>query len=407
MTGEARSINLQATPDDWRVFALQDLATLERGKFSARPRNDPRYFGGAHPFIQTGDVTNSQGTVTSYSQTLNEAGLRVSRLFPPNTLFFTIAANIGDVAVVPFATACPDSLIAITPNRRADRSWLFYALGSRKRIFESLATQNAQLNINLEKLRPYELAVPPVPEQKAIAAALSDMDALLGALDRLIAKKRDVKQAAMQQLLTARTRLPGFSGKWETKRIGELTDCTSGGTPSTAVSNYWGGAIRWMSSGELNLRFVNEVKGRITEAGLLSSSAKMIPSGCVLIGLAGQGKTRGTVAINRVELCTNQSIAALLPCSALVPEYLYYNLNSRYDELRKLSAGDVGRGGLNLTLIRSLRLPVPELGEQAAVAEALLDMDAEITALEQRLDKTRLLKQGMMQELLTGRTRLL
>jgi type I restriction enzyme S subunit len=232
------------------------------------------------------------------------------------------------------------------------------------------------------------------------------VDALLGALDRLIAKKRDVKQAAMQQLLTGQTRLPGFTGKWETKRLGELTDCTSGGTPSTAVPSYWGGPIRWMSSGELNLKFVSEVEGRITEAGLLSSSAKMIPRNCVLVGLAGQGKTRGTAAINRVELCTNQSIAAILPCPTLDPHYLYYNIDSRYDELRKLSAGDVGRGGLNLSLIRSLALPVPEASEQEAIAVALLDMDAELAALEQRRDKTRLLKQGMMQELLTGRTRL-
>ena len=245
-----------------------------------------------------------------------------------------------------------------------------------------------------------------LPEQRAIATALSDVDGLLGGLDRLIAKKRDLKQAAMQQLLTGQTRLPGFSGEWEVKKIGEFTDCTAGGTPSTGVPSYWGGSIMWMSSGELNLKKVEEVEGRITEAGLRNSSTKLIPMKCVLIGLAGQGKTRGTVAMNFVELCTNQSIAAVFPNPAFVPEYLYFNLDSRYDELRELSTGDGGRGGLNLKIIKGIPIPFPSLPEQTAIAEVLTEMDAELAALEQRREKTRALKQAMMQELLTGRIRL-
>jgi type I restriction enzyme, S subunit len=174
------------------------------------------------------------------------------------------------------------------------------------------------------QLKALPLAIPPLPEQRAIAEALTDVDGLLGALDRLIAKKRDLKQAAMQQLLTGQTRLPDFHGNWETKRISEFTDCAAGGTPSTLVASYWGGSIRWMSSGELNLKRVEDVEGRITEAGLRNSSTKIIPKKCVLVGLAGQGKTRGTVAMNFVELCTNQSIAAIFPSPAFVPEYLYF-----------------------------------------------------------------------------------
>ena len=110
--------------------------------------------------------------------------------------------------------------------------------------------------------------------------------------------------------------------------------------------------------------------------------------------------------MNLIELCTNQSIAAIFPSPAFVPEYLYYNLDSRYNELRGLSTGDGGRGGLNLAIIKSVRVPLPEIPEQTAIAAVLSDMDAEIVALEARRDKTRALKQGMMQELLTGRIRL-
>ena len=110
--------------------------------------------------------------------------------------------------------------------------------------------------------------------------------------------------------------------------------------------------------------------------------------------------------MNHVELCTNQSIAAVYPGPSFAAEYLYYNLDSRYDELRDLSSSDGGRGGLNLTIIKALLVPLPQLAEQVAIAAVLSDMDAELAALEARRDKTRALKQGMMQELLTGRTRL-
>ena len=116
---------------------------------------------------------------------------------------------------------------------------------------------------------------------------------------------------------------------------------------------------------------------------------------------------KSEAAKNVVELCTNQSIAAILPSPLFSTDYLYYNLDSRYDELRSLSTGDGGRGGLNLSIIRSLTVPFPTLIEQIAIANILSDMDSELTTLETRRDKARQLKQGMMQELLTGRIRLL
>jgi type I restriction enzyme S subunit len=275
----------------------------------------------------------------------------------------------------------------------------------KKQINEHLgATINQITN---KSLNSFKVPLPPTKEeQRRIASALSDVDGLISTLDQMIAKKRDLKQAAMQQLLTGKTRLPGFSGEWDVKQIGEFTDCTAGGTPSTLNSAYWGGEIPWMSSGELHLKRVQDVEGRITNLGLNNSSTKIIPSRCVLIGLAGQGKTRGTVAINLIELCTNQSIAAIFPNKSFNSEYLLYNLDARYDELRELSTGDGGRGGLNLKIIKSIDIPFPSLEEQDAIASVLSDLDAELAALESRREKTRDIKQAMMQELLTGKARL-
>ena len=193
---------------------------------------------------------------------------------------------------------------------------------------------------------------------------------------------------------------------WEVKQISDFTSVVTGGTPSTQHAEYWGGDIRWMNSGELNLKFVYDVEGRITEEGLNNSSTHIIPAKCVLVGLAGQGKTRGTAAYNLVSLCTNQSIAAFLPTKTHSSLYLYYVIDSLYDYLRLLSSGDGGRGGLNKQILSSLNIVFPPIAEQRAIAEALSDVDGLIAALDKKIAKKRLLKQGAMQQLLTGKKRL-
>ena len=193
---------------------------------------------------------------------------------------------------------------------------------------------------------------------------------------------------------------------WEVKQISDFTTVVTGGTPNTQHLEYWGGDIRWMNSGELNLKFVYDVEGRITEEGLHNSSTHVIPAECVLVGLAGQGKTRGTAAYNLVSLCTNQSIAAFLPTDKHSSLYLYYVIDSKYDYLRLLSSGDGGRGGLNKQILSTLNVVLPPIAEQRAIAEALSDVDGLIAALDKKIAKKRLIKQGAMQQLLTGKTRL-
>ena len=184
---------------------------------------------------------------------------------------------------------------------------------------------------------------------------------------------------------------------WKKQLIGKLSNVTSGGTPSTSVSDYWNGNILWMNSGELNNKKIYGVKGRITELGLNNSSTHLIPARCVLIGLAGQGKTRGTVAINYVQLCINQSIGAIYPSSEIFPEYLYYYLDSKYNYLRELSSGDGGRGGLNLKLIRNIEIEYPEnIKEQKAIVDIICNIDNLIDSLQLLIDKKEKMKKQMM-----------
>jgi type I restriction enzyme, S subunit len=208
--------------------------------------------------------------------------------------------------------------------------------------------------------------------------------------------------------LTGKKRFKEFEGsEWENTFIKKIAKLTAGGTPDTNIFEYWNGDIPWMKSGDVNLRKIHKVDGRITQSGFDNSSTKRIPPHSVLIALAGQGKTRGLVAINEIELCTNQSIAAIIPNpSKLYFEYLYYNLESRYQELRALSSGDGGRGGLNLKIIGQIEICLPSLPEQEKIAAVLSAADEEISTLEKQLAAYKQQKLGLMQQLLTGRIRI-
>jgi len=163
-------------PEGWKISKLSEVAKVERGKFSHRPRNAPEFYGGDIPFIQTGDVVNSNGKISSYTQTLNEKGLSVSRLFKKGTIVITIAANIGDTGILQFDSCFPDSLIGITPSEKIDFIFLEYYLRTQKEYLNSISTQSAQKNINLEKLNPLLVVLPAKDEQRKIADILSSVD---------------------------------------------------------------------------------------------------------------------------------------------------------------------------------------------------------------------------------------
>lgn len=200
-------------------------------------------------------------------------------------------------------------------------------------------------------------------------------------------------------------RFPEFEGEWDELKIKNFTKTTAGGTPSTLKKEYWNGDIRWMNSGELNLKKVYDVQNKITQLGLNNSSSKLLPKNCVLIGLAGQGKTRGTIAINKIELCTNQSVASILPNEKFNSDFLYFNLDNRYEELRSLSAGEGGRGGLNLEIINNIKVPFPTLPEQTKIATFLTAVDEKIQALKKKKNLLEQYKKGVMQKIFSQQLR--
>ena len=225
---------------EWKNIVLEEVAQVERGKFSARPRNDPKYFNGNIPFVQTGDISNSDIFIEKYSQTLNELGLTVSKLFPPNTILITIATNIGDSAITKFSIACPDSIVGILVRENLSNVYfLKNILDLKKKTLDSQATQNAQKNINLQVLKPLEISIPTLDEQTKIANFLTAVDEKISQLNEQHQLMIQYKKGVMQKIFNQEIRFKDDNGEefgeWEEKKLGKLCCITTGKLDANAM----------------------------------------------------------------------------------------------------------------------------------------------------------------------------
>lgn len=396
-------------PEGWVEHSLDELALIERGKFSVRPRNDPRYFNGSMPFVQTGDITSSGTYLTSFSQTLNELGIKVSKVFPKDTILITIAANIGDTSITTFDVACPDSVVAIQPyEEKADVYWLKKTLETKKEDLDSQSTQNAQKNINLQVLKPLLILTPPLPEQKKIAQILSTWDKAITTTEQLIANSQHQKKALMQQLLTGKKRLLDdngirFSGEWEVVHLGDVAIMNSGGTPKSSVDEYFNGDIPWVSIADMTSqgKWIYKTEKTLSLLGLENSSARLYPENTILYAMYA---SIGECSIAKVELASSQAILGIRPFECLNYEYLYFFLISLKDKI-KLQGQQGTQANLNAGMVKEFKIPLPTLLEQQKIAAVLSLAYREIEALQSKLTALKQEKKALMQQLLTGKRR--
>jgi len=195
-------------PKGWLFKELKQISKIQRGRFSHRPRNEPRFYNGKFPFIQTSDIVNANLYVESHNQTLNEAGLAISKEFPIGTIAITIAANIGDVAILKYAMCFPDSLVGIIPDENIHPEYLAFFLMTKKQLLNQLATESAQKNINYGALRPLKIIFPESKnEQEAIAEKIFSIEKILQTKQTKIKKLECLKKALMQNLLAGKVRV--------------------------------------------------------------------------------------------------------------------------------------------------------------------------------------------------------
>jgi|WetSurMetagenome_2_1015567.scaffolds.fasta_scaffold22681_2 type I restriction enzyme, S subunit len=247
---------------------------------------------------------------------------------------------------------------------------------------------------------------PSKDEQKRIGTFFEQLDMLIKLHQHKHEKLVIIKKGLLDKMFpkaggaVPEIRFLGFLGAWKEYKLAEHSAIITGGTPSTAIPEYWKPKqVPWMSSGEINKKRIYNTDNKISENGLNNSSAKWIKENSVLIALAGQGKTRGTVAINHVPLTTNQSIAAIIPNSNIHYEYLFQNLENRYEELRIKSSGDGTRGGLNKQIISEIEIFCPNIDEQKKIGSIFIEIDSLIKLHDNQLRKLANIKKACFEKM--------
>jgi len=407
-----KQTELGVIPNDWDVRPLHEVAKVTSGK-----RLPLGYFVGdrktPYPYIRVTDMRPG-GVATRDIKYVPEAAyppISRYRIFKED-LFISVAGTLGIVGAIPDdldganLTENADRISGIT----CDKDYLLHVMLSPivQRVIESEQTVGAQPKLALMRIRNFSIPLPPTrDEQRAVAFALNDIEALIGALDRLIAKKRDLMRAAMERLATGQIRLPGFSGEWDRTCLEAIV---------TRAPGFWG---------------VQKPSARcpkhaaIIRAGDISSDGRLVATASrylapdefdrakcllddVVITTSGNGLGKLWCSDGRSNIAASNFVRVLRPLKSRVAgRFLFYALRTS-EGIRQLQEHTATSAYPNLrpTYFSSTWIPLPTLPEQLAIATALSDMDAELAALEARRDKTGNLKRAMMQELLTGRTRL-
>jgi type I restriction enzyme S subunit len=327
-----------------------------------------------------------------------------------NDILLTKDGTLGRLALVGNETICINQSVAvIRPNERVEPLFLKLLLESpryQKRMVEDAGGSTIKhIYITIVDKMPVGLPLNKV-EQRAIAAALSDVDALLDGLDRLIAKKRDLKQAAMQQLLTGQTRLPGFSGEWEVVCMRSvLVQNATYGIVTTGV--FVGNGVKMLRSGDIVDGCINSDLPMVTREKAEEYGRTQLLKQDVVIALVGYPGASARIPDELIGANISRAVGLLRTNKKVAADYLVCFLNSP-DGRRMVLAPSAGSAQqvVNLAALNKLEFRIPSRAEQTTIAAVLSDIDAELRALEARRNKTRDLKQAMMQELLTGKTRL-
>jgi type I restriction enzyme S subunit len=401
-------------PEDWNAESLDQIADPKR----------PICYG----IVQVGRFSNNGITVLAiknlngdYVTNLHRCSLKIEKAYArsrvrPGDVLVSVKGTVGRIGLVPphFSGNISRDLARIALTDSDVPAFWYQLLQSAmaQRRLEATTVGTTRMELSIGPLKQVKMPRPSKEEQYAIATVLRDADSLLGALDRLIVKKRDLKQAAMQQLLTGQARLPGFTGEWEVTTLGDLGS-TFGGLTGKTKADFGEGLGRYIPFMNIMTNVVvdcdafeqvkispGETQNRVVKGDLLFNGSSETPEEVAMCALLAADVQ--DVFLN--SFCFGFRFQDGAEADGLFLAY-YLRSNAGRELMKSLAQGSTRYNLSKVALLKSpLRLPA--LPEQVAIASVLTDMDAELTALEQRLAKTCDLKQAMMQELLTGETRL-
>ncbi|SER85967.1 restriction endonuclease subunit S [Giesbergeria anulus] len=407
-------------PQDWEVKRLREISPNQSVGLVINPST---YFDaqGSIPMLVGSNVSENKIDWES----ARRISLNSHRKLPASSIYENdlVTVRVGDpgvTAVVPkeFNSSNCASMMIVRGHSSFDSNWLCHLMNSKygRNQVESIQYGTAQKQFNIKDAINFQYPTPHLSEQRAIATVLSDVDALLAQLDQLIAKKRDLKQATMQQLLTGKTRLPGFSGAWEVKRLGDIGSCLRGVTykgDSDLSPHDTSYTKRLLRSNNVQSAIVVLDEVQFVNFRCVSVQ-QILQKEDILICMANGSKSLvGKAGIFNVADGHEYTYGAFMACfrteaTTFNSSFVFYLFQTgKYKNyINNLLAGS-SINNLSPSSIESLEFNIPQISEQTAIATILSDMDAELATLQARRDKTHALKQGMMQELLTGKIRLI
>ena len=426
-TEEFKDSPVGIIPKDWNFKALSELADVDRGKFIYRPRNDPRLYGGSYPFIQTGDIASASGGIlTTYSQTLNERGISVSRQFPIGTIAITIAANIADTAILGIPMYFPDSVVGAVVKKPNSIRYVELCIHRAKQKLEARAPQSAQKNINLEDLRPLLIPVPSTEEQQKIAEIIDTIDKAIALTDTHIAKLKKAKAGLLHDLLTRgidehgelrdytrnpelfkRSALGIIPKDWEAIALLDVVPKIEYGI-SVSLDDQEGIPI---------LRMNNLFDGEVDIADLKKSASSEAEKLLLQVFDVLFNRTNSIEHVGRTGIWRGQLkkasfasyLVRLIPDkSRLLPEYLNIWLNFAETQIiiRRYATPSVHQVNINPTNLRKVVIALSQqINEQKLIVEKVEIFNNRIRQKQAYFEKLKLLKKGLMSDLLTGRVR--
>jgi len=410
---ENKTTEFGLIPSDWQIKEFQDVMT---GFFSgATPyRGRPEYYKGQINWITSGEL--NYNIITDTNEKITEEAVRNTNLkiLPKGTFLFAITGleaegTRGSCAMTGIDATTNQSCMALFPFESLDVKYLYhYYVWKGKMLALRYCQGTKQQSYTGKIARKLPIILPPTKsEQTAIATALSDTDALIENLEKLIAKKRNIKQGVMQELLTGKKRLAGFKGKWVTIKIGEVADIHKGnGLSKTKLKQ--AGKYGCILYGELFTTYKRIIKNAIShtdyEEGVYSKAGDIL--------MPGSTTTTGidlaiASAVLKDNILLGGDINVIRPKTASINSIFlaYYITEVLKHKILELTQG--------ITIIhlygkdlKTLEIAIPEISEQDAIGKILVDIDEELSGLENQMNKYQLIKQGMMQKLLTGKIRL-
>ena len=304
-----------------------------------------------------------------------------------DVLFGKRRAYQRKVGIAPFDGIFSAHGMVLRPNEEIiDKDFFPFFISSDQFMERAVRISVGGLSptINWKDLRVQEFILPSIEEQRILADKLWAAYRLKESYKKLLTATQEMVKSQFIEMFGSVDYNPK---SYNIKKVGDFAVCFAGATPSTKIPSYWdNGNIPWMSSGEVHKGRVQDTDTKITKQGYDGCSTKMVPIHSIVVALAGQGKTRGTVAINDIELCTNQSLCAIVPNEEVNYEYLFHNLRGRYRELRSMSGDVDGRGGLNLKHIQSIKVIVPPMSEQMKFVSIARQADKSEFELRKSID---------------------